>query len=73
MNQPLSAELQEAFLNLACQRSPENISGDGEYPMSYVRKRLREIQKEWRALEKKAGRKVTEGEVFAEQIREWRS
>jgi hypothetical protein len=61
---PLSEELTKAFEILACRLSPENLACDGEIPQWQVKIRLREIQKEWKALEKKAGRRVSEMEFL---------
>lgn len=60
----LSGEIKRAFLNLACRLSPENLACDGEISAREVGKRRRAIQREWAALEKRAGRKVSEGEVW---------
>lgn len=59
---PLSAELTKAFEDLACRLSPENLACDGEIPQWQVKIRLKEIQAEWKALEMKAGRSVSESE-----------
>lgn len=58
----LSPELTKAFEDLACRLSPENLACDGEIPKYMIQQRYREIVKEWKALEKKAGRKVSESE-----------
>jgi hypothetical protein len=60
----LTPELKEKFLTLACQLSPENLSCDGEAPMSYVRKRAKQLNAQWAELEKQAGRKITEDEIY---------
>ena len=54
----------EQLLDLACQLSPENLSCDGEASKTYVRKRLRELNAQWAAIEARLGRKVTEEEVW---------
>ena len=64
MESGLTDELKRAFLNLACRLSPENLACDGEISGREVAKRRRAIQREWAALEKRAGRKVSEGEVW---------
>jgi hypothetical protein len=60
----LTPELKEKFLIVACHLSPENLSCDGEAPIAWVRKRARQLHAEWAALEKLAGRKVTEDEIY---------
>jgi hypothetical protein len=59
---PLSEELTKAFEGLACRLSPENLACDGEIPQWEVKIRLKEIQAEWKELENKAGRRVSEME-----------
>lgn len=61
---PLPDSLQERFLALSCQLSPENLACDGERSRADQRKVRAAIMKEWRALEAEAGRKVTEAEVW---------
>jgi hypothetical protein len=58
----LTPELKKDFEDLACRLSPENLSCDGELPPWQVKIKLREIQAEWKTLEKKAGRAVSESE-----------
>lgn len=58
----LSPELKEAFEALACRLSPENLHCDGEISRAQAEKRYRQIMREWRVLENKAGRKVSEEE-----------
>ena len=60
----LTSGLREKFLDLACQLSPENRTCDGECPMHVVRRRRKTLLQEWRALERQAGRRVTESEVW---------
>jgi hypothetical protein len=60
------------FSSLTSQLSPENLHCDGEASKSYVNQKLRTIRKEWKALEKKVGRKVSEHEIEMESIRSWR-
>ena len=60
--------LYEKFLDLACGLSPENLHCDGEISMAQARKRYRALMKEWQGLEKVAGRKVTEAEVWDWQV-----
>jgi hypothetical protein len=58
----LSAQLREAFSDLACRLSPENLHCDGEITRVQAQRKYNQIMKEWNALEKKAGRKVGESE-----------
>ncbi len=66
----MDKELQEAFLDLACQLSPENISCDGEASQRHIQQTRKRIMQEWAALEKKVGRKVTENEVWDREMEE---
>lgn len=64
-NQPvngLTAELTRAFSDLSCRLSPENLHCDGEITRAQAQVRYNQIMREWKALEKKAGRKVSENE-----------
>lgn len=54
----------QTFLRLASQLSPENLSCDGELPRYRVRSKYARLMKEWKALEREVGRKVTEDEVW---------
>ncbi len=63
---PLPKDLHEQFLNLACALSPENLTCDGELPRAEVNRRHASLMRQWAALEARAGRKVTEGEVWAQ-------
>ena len=60
----LTPELKDKFLSLANQLSPENLCCDGELPAHLVRKRAKKLHAEWAALEKQAGRTVTEEELY---------
>ena len=60
----MTPEIKQQFEALACRLSPENLCCDGELPQYQVRARLQGIRREWRALEEKAGMKVTEGMVW---------
>lgn len=60
----LTNEMRRAFADLACRLSPENLACDGEIPAREVGKRRRRILSEWKALEKRAGRRVSESEVW---------
>ena len=56
-------ELMDAFDHLSAELSPENLSCDGELSRTSINARLRAIRGEWKELERKLGRKVTEGEI----------
>lgn len=57
--------IKNKFFSLVSRLSPENLHMDGEASKSQVIKRLREIKREWRALEKELGRKVYEDEIWS--------
>jgi len=57
-------ELKARFVDLAGRLSPENLSCDGELSRGQVKARYAAIMKEWKALEKEAGRTVTEDETW---------
>ncbi len=57
-------EILNDFAGLACRLSPENLCCDGEISRAEVNRRLRQIQKEWKALEKELGRVVSEDQVW---------
>jgi len=65
----LEGEILKKFVRLACQLSPENLHCDGEISVSQAAIRARQIRREWRILEKKFGRKVTEDEVWEADIK----
>ena len=65
----LTPEIKEGFVGLACQLSPENLSCDGEASLSDVRRRRESIMQQWRNLENRAGRKVSENEAWGFQER----
>lgn len=60
----LTAELKTEFLDLAVQLSPENLTCDGECSAEEVRKRRASLLHRWDALQRRAGRAVTEHEVW---------
>jgi hypothetical protein len=55
----LSAELTAAFNALSNRLSPENLHCDGEISRTEAKRKEVQIMKEWKELEKQAGRKVT--------------
>ena len=57
-------EILNDFTGLVCRLSPENLCCDGEISRAEVNRRLRQIQKEWKALEKELGRVVSEDQVW---------
>ena len=60
----LIGELREKFLGLVNRLSPENLACDGECSKREVGRRRAAIMREWRALEKKVGRRVTEMDLY---------
>ena len=58
----LSAELVAKFNDLSCRLPPENLHCDGEISRAQAQVRYNQIMREWKALEKLAGRKVSEEE-----------
>jgi hypothetical protein len=53
----------DQFSSLSCRLSPENLHCDGEVSRAEAGRRKARIMKEWAALEKKAGFKVTNEQV----------
>ena len=62
--QSLSVKLQAAFDGLLCRLSPENLCCDGEASAAEVEASRRRIAGEWSVLESRAGRRVSEEEVY---------
>ncbi len=60
----LTPEIKEAFVGLASRLSPENLSCDGECSAREVSSRHRQLTREWKELERRAGVKVTEDEAW---------
>ena len=54
----------QAFMDLTNQLSPENLCCDGELPPAMVKARYRKLKAAWATLEKRAGFKVTEDDVY---------
>jgi len=67
------ANLYEAFVNLVCALSPENLTCDGELSRTQVNKRLASLRRDWKALEKKAGVKVSPDEIETEMLDRFRA
>lgn len=60
----LTPPLIEEFADVAAAMSPENLSCDGELSHSATVVRYRNLQRKWKSLELRAGRKVTEEEIW---------
>lgn len=60
----LTNELKSKFLSLASALSPENLHCDGEISRTAAMRRKRAIMAEWKTLEKQAGQKVSEDNVW---------
>lgn len=56
-------ELMNALGDLCGELSPENLSCDGELSRTGINTKLRAIKGEWKEIEKKLGRKVSEYEA----------
>ncbi len=56
-------ELMDALSYLSGSLSPENLSCDGELNRTQITAKLRAIKGEWKEIEKKLGRKVSEYEA----------
>jgi len=57
--------MQARIGNLFSCLSPENLSGDGEYSRAQVERRLADLKREWRAINKEVGFQVSEAEYWA--------
>jgi len=68
----LDEEVFEAFVSLSCRLSPENLYMDGEASDAEVKHELRAINKEWKALEQKAGCTVTEKDIWQLENQRWK-
>lgn len=60
---PISEAVRERFIALEARLSPENLSSDGEASRAEQRRRLAEIRREWKVLEREVGRTVEAAEV----------
>lgn len=65
-------ELMDALGVLCGELSPENLSCDGELSRTAINAKLRDIRGEWREIENKLGRKVSEEEAENHWMSEWR-
>lgn len=52
------------FQNLSNRLSPENLYCDGEISNAEAQRKYKSLRKDWKRLEKKVGRTVTETEVY---------
>ena len=66
-------ELMDSLDHLCAELSPENLSCDGELSRTAITQRLRAIKGEWREIEKKLGRKVSEEEVEDRWLTKYRN
>jgi hypothetical protein len=75
MPETLTEEIKKEFISLECRLSPENLCCDGEISRTEVNRRRAQINREWRALERRIGRRVEQesGEVLAwdRKINKW--
>lgn len=60
----LTEEAKQEFQSLACRLSPENLHCDGEVSRTEAKRRHAQIMREWKALEQRVGRKITEDQVW---------
>lgn len=60
----MTDEIYKQFVELASGLSPENLSRDGEATQKEIETEYHRLIKEWSSLELKAGRKVTEDEIW---------
>lgn len=73
MTNPLPENLFKQFDALTARLSPENLWCDGECTRAQVKQRHAQIMREWRALEKQAGRTVTQEEIESAVIARYHS
>jgi hypothetical protein len=66
-------ELLDALDTLCAELSPENLSCDGELSRTAINQRLRAIRGEWKEIEKKLGRKVSEDEIEERWLTKYRN
>lgn len=59
----MEKSIRRQFEHLAIMRSPENLTGDGEYGRRETQRRHKLIMAEWKDLEKLLGRKVSLREI----------
>ena len=61
-------EVREKFIDLACRLSPENLTCDGELSRTETMRRYRHLMSEWKQLERRIGRNISEDSVFAYEL-----
>jgi hypothetical protein len=59
------AEVMLDVVSCYCSLSPENLTGDGEHPASFVRKRRSQLNTRLAGLFRELGRRVSEEEAYA--------
>jgi hypothetical protein len=64
-------EVVKRFIDLSCRLSPENLTCDGELSRTESRRRYRHLMLEWKKLERRIGRKISEGAVFAYELEQF--
>lgn len=69
----MDEKIRKGFEILANRLSPENISCDGELNQTQIREKVRGIKRQWKELEKQAGRKVSLEEVELWQMADARN
>ena len=69
----ISQAFKSKFFGLANRLSPENLSCDGECSRAQTQTRYRNIMREWAALERAVGRKVTLEEVEEAEFQHYRN
>ncbi len=60
----LTEAAKQEFLSLASRLSPENLHCDGEVSRTEANRRRAAINREWKDLEQRVGRKITEDQVW---------
>lgn len=71
--QAIPQDILKHFFELANRLSPENLSCDGECSRAETQTRYRNIMREWAALERRVGRKVTEEEISEVEFQHYRN
>lgn len=61
----------QQFDKMTNELSPENLCCDGEISRAQANRRYRAIMVRWHKLEKEVGRKVTEEEIFTEDMKRY--
>jgi len=61
----MTPQIAERFKMLVIQMEPENLYQDGERSRSAAERERRRLRREWGALERAAGRPVTESEIWS--------